>query len=96
MASFFNSIGSGLNSAINWVGNTGVGHFATGILQSGGNFISGIANIPNDLNNLVGTIANNSQLFFWAIIIIGGAVIINELKGGSSPSPNYSSNYYRR
>ena len=39
MASFFNSIGSGLNSAINWVGNTGVGHFATGILQSGSNLI---------------------------------------------------------
>ena len=96
MASFFNSIGSGFNSAINWVDNTGVGHFATGILESGSNLISGIANIPQELGNLVNGIANNSQLFFWAIIIIGGAVIINELKGGSSPNPNYSSNYSYR
>ena len=90
MASFFNSIGSGLNSAVNWVDNTGVGGFATNLLHSSSNFISGIANIPNDLNNLVGTITNNSTLFLIANVVIGGAVIINELKGGSSPSPNYN------
>ena len=90
MASFFNSIGSGLNSAINWVGNTGVGHFATGILESGSNFISGIASIPQELGNLVNGIANNSQLFFWAIIIVGGVMLIKEIKGNSSYS-SYSS-----
>ena len=91
MASFFNSIGSGLNSAINWVGNTGIGHFGTTILQSGGNFISGISNIPNDINNLVGSITNNSTLFFWGIIIIGGVMLIKEIEGGGSYSSNYSS-----
>ena len=90
MASFFNSIGSGLNSAINWVGNTGVGHFTTGILESGSNLISGIANIPQELGNLVNGIANNSQLFFWAIIIVGGVMLIKEIKSSSN-----SSNYYR-
>ena len=90
MASFFNSIGSGLNSAINWVGNTGVGHFATGILESGSNLISGIASIPQELGNLVNGIANNSQLFFWAIIIVGGVMLIKEIKSSSNPS-----NYYR-
>ena len=89
MASFFNSIGSGLNSAINWVGNTGVGHFTTGILESGSNFISGIASIPQELGNLVNGIANNSQLFFWAIIIVGGVMLIKEIKSSSNPS-NYS------
>ena len=90
MASFFNSIGSGLNSAINWVGNTGIGHFTTGILESGSNFISGIASIPQELGNLVNGIANNSQLFFWAIIIVGGVMLIKEIKGNSSYSSNYS------
>ena len=90
MASFFNSIGSGLNSAINWVGNTGIGHFTTGILESGSNLISGISNIPQELGNLVNGIANNSQLFFWAIIIVGGVMLIKEIKSSSN-----SSNYYR-
>ena len=90
MASFFNSIGSGLNSAINWVGNTGIGHFTTGILESGSNLISGIASIPQELGNLVNGIANNSQLFFWAIIIVGGVMLIKEFKGNSSYSSNYS------
>ena len=90
MASFFNSIGSGLNSAINWVGNTGVGGFATNLLHSGSNLISGIANIPQELGNLVNGIANNSTLFFWAIIIVGGVMLIKEIKGSSSYSSNYS------
>ena len=85
-SNFFNSIGSGLNSAINWVGNTGVGHFTTGILESGSNLISGIANIPQELGNLVNGISNNSTLFFWAIIIVGGVMLIKEIKGSSSYS----------
>ena len=89
-SNFFNSIGSGFNSAINWVDNTGVGHFATGILESGSNLISGIANIPQELGNLVNGIANNSTLFFWGIIIIGGVMLIKEIKGSSSYSSNYS------
>ena len=94
MASFFNSIGSGLNSAINWVGNTGIGHFTTGILESGSNFISGIASIPQELGNLVNGIANNSTLFLIAIVVIGGAVLMNEFKSSSNSS--YSSNYSYR
>ena len=101
MASFFNSIGSGItntfNSAINgigsgisWFNNTGVGGFFTNTIHSASNLISGIANIPGELGNLVNGIANNSQLFFWAIIIVGGVMLIKEFKGNSSYSSNYS------
>ena len=97
MASFFNSIGSGLSntfntvtggigSGISWFDNTGVGGFFTNALHSGSNLISGIANIPNELGNLVNGIANNSTLFLIAIVVIGGAVILNEFKGSSSSS----------
>ena len=75
MASFFNSIGSGIsntfNSAINgigsgisWFNNTGVGGFFTNTIHSASNLISGIANIPQELGNLVNGIANNSTLFY--------------------------------
>ena len=82
----FNSIGSGINSGVSWFNNTGVGGFFTNTLHSGSNLISGIANIPQELGNLVNGIANNSTLFLWGIIIIGGAVILNEFKGSSSSS----------
>ena len=101
MASFFNSIGSGITntfnsaiggigSGISWFDNTGVGGFATNLLHSGSNFISGIASIPQELGNLVNGIANNSTLFLIAIVVIGGAVLMNEFKSSSNPS-----NYYR-
>ena len=90
MASFFNSIGSaigsGINSSINWVDNTGVGGFFTNALHSGSNLISGIANIPNELGNLVNGIANNSTLFFWGIILVAGVMLVNDFKGSSSNS----------
>ena len=100
MASFFNSIGSGIsntfNSAINgvgsgiqWFDNTGVGGFFTNTIHSASNLISGIANIPGELGNLVNGIANNSTLFLIAIVVIGGAVLMNEFKSSSNSS--YSS-----
>ena len=96
-SAFFNNLGSGISNTFNsaiggvgqgiqWFDSTGVGGFATNLLHSGSNFISGIANIPQELGNLVNGIANNSTLFFWAIIIVGGAVLISELKGSSSYS----------
>ena len=97
MASFFNnlgnSIGNGINSGVSWFNNTGVGGFFTNTLHSGSNLISGIPNIPQELGNLVNGIANNSTLFLWGIIIIGGAVILNEFKSSSSSS-YYSSGRY--
>ena len=100
-SNFFNSIGSGISntfnsavggigSGISWFDNTGVGGFFTNTLHSASNLISGIANIPGELGNLVNGIANNSTLFFWAIIIVASAVVINDFKGSSSYSSNYS------
>ena len=100
MASFFNSIGSGISntfnsavggigSGISWFNNTGVGGFFTNSIHSASNLISGIANIPQELGNLVNGIANNSTLFFWAIIIVGGVMLIKEIKGDSSYSSSY-------
>ena len=63
MASFFNSIGSGIKSSISWFDNTGVGGFFTNTLHSTSNLISGIANIPSELGGLVNSIAGNSTLF---------------------------------
>ena len=105
MASFFNSIGSditntfnsainGIGSGISWFDNTGVGGFFTNTIHSASNLISGIANIPGELGNLVNGIANNSTLFLIAIVVIGGAVLMNEFKSSSNPS--YSSNYSYR
>ena len=93
MASFFNSIGSGIKSSISWFDNTGVGGFFTNTLHSTSYLISGIANIPSELGGLVNSIAGNSTLFFWSIIIIGAAVVINDFKGSSSTS-YYSSGRY--
>ena len=88
MASFFNNlgntIGNGINSSINWVDNTGIGGFFTNTLSSTSNLLSGLSNIPSVFGNLVNGIANNSTLFLWGIIIIGGAVILNDFKGNSS------------
>ena len=100
MSSLFNSIGSGLSntfntvtggigSGISWFDNTGVGGFFTNALHSGSNLISGLANIPNELGNLVNGIANNSTLFFWGIILVAGVMLVNDFKGNSSSS--YSS-----
>ena len=103
-SAFFNNLGSGISNTFNsaiggvgqgiqWFDNTGVGGFFTNTLHSASNLISGIANIPGELGNLVNGIANNSTLFLIAIVVIGGAVLMNEFKSSSSPS--YSSNYYR-
>ena len=94
MASFFNYIGSGIKSSISWFDNTGAGGFFTNTLHSTSNLISGIANIPSELGGLVNSIAGNSTLFLIAIVVIGGAVLMNEFKSSSSPS--YSSNYSYR
>ena len=108
MASFFNSIGSGLSntfntvtggigSGINWVSGTGLGHsvggFFTNTLSSASNLLSGISQIPADFGNLVNGIANNSTLFMVALIGIGAFMLINEFKGSSSSS-YYSSGRY--
>ena len=97
MASFFNNlgntIGNGINSSINWVDNTGVGGFFTNALHSGSNLISGLANIPNELGNLVNGIANNSTLFFWGIILVAGVMLVNDFKGNSSSSYNSYRSY---
>ena len=90
MASFFNNlgntIGNGINSSINWVDNTGIGGFFTNTLNSTSNLLSGLSNIPSVFGNLVNGIANNSTLFLIAVVVIGGAVLFNEFKGGSSTS----------
>ena len=102
MASFFNSIGSGITntfntaingigSGVNYVSNSGIGHFFGSVLNSGSTFLQGIANVPNDLGNLVNSISNNSTLFFWGIILVAGFMIINDFKEGSSSSGSYYS-----
>ena len=85
----FNSIGSGINSGVSWFNNTGVGGFFTNTLNSTSNLLSGLSQIPADFGNLVNGIANNSTLFMIALIGIGAFMIINEFKGSSSNS--YSS-----
>ena len=100
-SAFFGSIGSGItntfNSAVGGIGsgisyfnNSGVGHFFGSVLNSGSTFLSGIANIPAGLNNLVNGLANNSSLFLYAIIGIGIVILVNDFKGSSS---SYSSRY---
>ena len=83
-SAFFGSIGSGItntfNSAVGGIGsgisyfnNSGVGHFFGSVLNSGSTFLSGIANIPAGLNNLVNGLANNSPsslLNFFLVVII--------------------------
>ena len=102
--SFFNNIGNlftnpvnTINSSINWVSGTGLGHsvggFFTNTLSSASNLLSGISQIPADLSNLVNGIANNSTLFMVALIGIGAFMLINEFKGSSSSS-YYSSGRY--
>ena len=90
MASFFNNlgntIGNGINSGVSWFNNTGVGGFFTNTLNSTSNFLSGLSNIPAVFGNLVNGIANNSTLFLWGIILIGGAIVLNDFKGSSSSS----------
>ena len=90
MASFFNNlgntIGNGINSSINWFNNTGVGGFFTNTLNSTSNFLSGLSNIPAVFGNLVNGIANNSTLFLIAVVVIGGAIVLNDFKGNSSSS----------
>ena len=104
MASFFNSIGSGItntfNTAINGVGsginyfnNSGVGHFFGSVLNSGSTFLSGIASIPSSLTGLVNGISNNSTLFLYAVLGIGLVIIINDFKGSSNSIGSYSRSY---
>ena len=94
MASFFtnafNTVTSGIGSGINYVDNTGVGHFFGSVLNSGSNFLQGLSSIPAGLNNLVNGLANNSSLFLYAIIGIGLVILVNDFKGSSS---SYSSRY---
>ena len=94
MASFFtnafNTVTSGIGSGINYVDNTGIGHFFGSVLNSGSNFLAGISSIPAGLNNLVNGLANNSSLFLYAIIGIGIVILVNDFKGSSS---SYSSRY---
>ena len=91
--SFFNNIGNlftnpinTIGSGINWFNGTGIGGFFSNTLNSTSNFLSGLSNIPAVFGNLVNGIANNSTLFLIAIVVIGGAVILNEFKGNSSSS----------
>ena len=90
---FFGNIGNlftnpvnTINNSINWFNGTGIGGFFTNTLNSTSNFLSGLSNIPAVFGNLVNGIANNSTLFLIAIVVIGGAVILNEFKGNSSSS----------
>ncbi len=98
--SFFNNIGNlftnpvnTINSSINWFDNTGVGGFFTNTLNSTSNLLSGLSNIPADLGGLVNSLSSNSTLFLWGIIIIGGLMVFNDLKGGSSSSSNSYRSY---
>ncbi len=98
--SFFNNIGNlftnpvnTINSSINWFDNTGVGGFFTNTLNSTSNLLSGLSNIPADLGGLVNSLSSNSTLFLWGIIIIGGLMVFNDLKGGSSSSYNSYRSY---
>ena len=86
LSNTFNSIGSGINSGVSWFNNTGVGGFFTNTLNSTSNFLSGLSNIPAVFGNLVNGIANNSTLFLIAIVVIGGAIVLNYFKGNSSSS----------
>ena len=102
--SFFNNIGNlftnpinTIGSGINWVSGTGLGHsvggFFTNTLSSASNLLSGLSNIPADLGGLVNSLSSNSTLFLWGIIIIGGLMVFNDLKGGSSSSYNSYRSY---
>ena len=95
MASFFSNIGNGItntfNTAVNGIGsginyfnNSGVGHFFGSVLNSGSTFLSGLSQLPASFTGLVNGISNNSTLFFWAIILVAGVVVINDFKGSSN------------
>ena len=101
MASFFNSISSGITntfntaingigSGVNYVSNSGIGHFFGSVLNSGSNFLAGLSNLPASFTGLVNGISNNSTLFLIAVVLIGGAVIFSDFKSSSS---GYSSRY---
>ena len=94
MASFFtnafNSAINGIGSGINYVDNTGIGHFFTNTLNSTSNLLSGLSSIPASLTGLVNGIASNSSLFLYAVIGIGLVILVNDFKGSSS---SYSSRY---
>ena len=94
MASFFtnafNTVTSGIGSGINYVSNSGVGHFFGSVLNSGSNFLAGLSNLPASFTGLVNGISNNSTLFLIAVVLIGGAVIFSDFKSSSS---SYSSRY---
>ena len=94
MASFFtnafNTVTSSIGSGINYVSNSGVGHFFGSVLNSGSNFLQGLSNIPASLTGLVNGIASNSSLFLYAVIGIGLVILVNDFKGSSS---SYSSRY---
>ena len=96
MASFFtnafNTVTSGIGSGINYVDNTGVGHFFGSVLNSGSNFLQGLSNIPASLTGLVNGIASNSSLFLYAVIGIGLVILVSEVKG--SGNSYYSSGRY--
>ena len=98
--SFFNNIGNlftnpinTIGSGINWFNGTGIGGFFTNTLNSTSNLLSGLSNIPADLGGLVNSLSSNSTLFLWGIIIIGGLMVFNDLKGGSSSSYNSYRSY---
>ena len=89
----FNTAVNGIGSGINYFNNSGVGHFFGSVLNSGSTFLSGIASIPSSLTGLVNGISNNSTLFFWAIILVAGVVVINDFKGSSNSMGSYSRSY---
>ena len=103
MASFFSNIGKGItntfNTAVNGIGsgvnyfnNSDVGHFFGSVLNSGSNFLQGLSQLPASFTGLVNGISNNSTLFFWAIILVAGVVVINDFKGSNSMG-SYSRSY---
>ena len=97
MASFFtnafNTVTSGIGSGINYVSNSGVGHFFGSVLNSGSNFLQGLSNIPASLTGLVNGIASNSSLFLYAVIGIGLVILVNDFKGSSNSMGSYSRSY---
>ena len=89
----FNTAVNGIGSGINYFNNSGVGHFFGSVLNSGSTFLSGLSQLPASFTGLVNGISNNSTLFFWAIILVAGVVVINDFKGSSNSMGSY--NRYR-
>ena len=94
MASFFtnafNTVTSGIGSGINYVDNTGVGHFFTNTLNSTSNFLQGLSSIPSSLTGLVNGISNNSTLFLYAVLGIGLVILVSEVKGSGNSYRSYT------